>query len=93
MSSQSTLSGNDANARKRLLAALHRGHAMPGRPREARDIARFLGDETKPADVLTVAGASGGDVTVAGSTVALTNAGLQKVRSHPQPREFVRTRL
>jgi hypothetical protein len=93
MPAQTTLSGNTATARKRLLAALLRAHAVPGRPRTARAIARFLGDGAKPADVLTVAGSSGGDVTVAGSTVALTNAGLQKVRSHPQPREFVRTRL
>jgi hypothetical protein len=88
-----TFSSHDAASIKRLRAALLRAHAVPGRLRSAGAVARFLGPRTKSADVLTVAGAAGADVTVAGQTVALTNSGLQAAREHPQPREQVRTRL
>lgn len=86
-------SSEDALAVKRLRAALLRAHAVPGRPRSAEDLARFLGPHTDPAEVLAVGAAAGTDVTVAGDTLVLTNTGLEAAREHPLPREQVRTRL
>lgn len=88
----SSLTTHDATARKRLLSVLLRAHAVPGRPRTTSALARFFGPEAQAADVLATANASGADVTVVGNTVVLTNAGLQKARSHPQSRELLRLR-
>lgn len=79
---------NTVNARREVLSALLRAHAIGNRKRAARVVAKFIGKRVSSADVMTVANANPTKINVTGQLLSLTNAGLLEVREHPQPRHL-----